>query len=59
MCGVSAQLRHEAVGFDDVIGRGDADFERSGLRAASLIRLAFLAVLPASSFVGAIGSISR
>ena len=59
VCGVSTQLHHEVVGFDEVIRPGDVDFADSGLKAASLIRLGFLAVLPASSFTGAIGSISQ
>ena len=58
VCGVSTQLRHEVAGFDDVIRPGDADFEASGLKAASLIRLGFLAVLPPSTFTGTLGSIS-
>ena len=45
-------VRHEVVGFDDAIKPGDADFDASGLKAASLIRLGFLAVLPASGFSG-------
>jgi mRNA interferase MazF len=59
VCGVSTQLHQEVVGFDDPIRPGDADFTKSGLKAASLIRLGFLAVLPPSSFLGAIGSIER
>jgi mRNA interferase MazF len=58
VCGVSTQLRHETPGFDEVIRPDDPDFATSGLRAASLIRLGFLAVLPVSSFLGSIGSIS-
>ena len=58
VCGVSTQLRHQVAGFDDVIKPGDADFVRSGLKAPSLIRLGFLAVLPAASFIGSIGSIT-
>jgi mRNA interferase MazF len=59
VCGVSTQLHQQAAGFDDIIERTHPDFEGSGLKASSLIRLGFLAVLPASSFVGIIGSISR
>jgi mRNA interferase MazF len=55
--GVSTQLHNEVAGFDDPIRPGDADFATSGLKAASLIRLGFLAVLPATSLLGAIGSI--
>ena len=57
VCGVSTQLHQQVAGFDDPIGPGDADFAASGLKAASLIRLGFLAVLPEASLVGAIGSI--
>lgn len=59
VCGVSTQLDKEAAGFDDPIRPGDADFPTSGLKAPSLIRLGFLAVLPASSILGAIGSIEN
>jgi mRNA interferase MazF len=58
VCGVSTQLHHEVSGFDEIVGEGDTDFPAIGLKAASLIRLGFLGVLPADSFVGAIGSIS-
>ena len=58
VCGVSTQLHHEAAGFDEVISPVDSDFAGSGLKAASLIRLGFLAVLPAGTFLGAIGSVS-
>lgn len=58
VCGVSTQLQQEARGFDQTIQPGDADFRQSGLKAASLIRLGYLAVLPARSFLGVIGSIS-
>jgi mRNA interferase MazF len=58
VCGVSTQLRHEVAGFDDLIKPGDPDFSRSGLKTPSLIRLGFLAVLPANSFIGSIGSIA-
>ena len=47
------------VGFDDPIRPGDADFATSGLKAPSLIRLGFLAVLPATSLLGAIGFIQK
>jgi len=59
VCGVSTQLRQEVAEFDDPIGPGDPDFLASGLKAPSLIRLGFLAVLPASGLLGAIGSISE
>ena len=58
VCGVSTQLRHEVVGFDEVIKPEDPDFASSGLKAAPLIRLGFLVVLPAANFLGSIGSIA-
>jgi mRNA interferase MazF len=58
VCGVSTQLRQQVVDFDEIIEPSHADFKMSGLKAPSLIRLGFLAVLPVSSFLGTIGSIS-
>ncbi|MGH9892371.1 MAG: type II toxin-antitoxin system PemK/MazF family toxin [bacterium] len=58
VCGVSTQLQHDVRDFDEVIQPGDPDFAASGLKAASLIRLGFLVVLPVSSFLGSIGSIA-
>ena len=58
VCGVSRQLRHRVADFDEVIATTDADFDSSGLVDTSLIRLGFLSLLPASEFLGDIGSIS-
>ncbi|MGA3178786.1 MAG: type II toxin-antitoxin system PemK/MazF family toxin [Verrucomicrobiota bacterium] len=58
VCGISTQLRQEVADFDEKIEPSHADFKGSGLKAPSLIRLGFLAVLPASHFLGTIGSIS-
>lgn len=58
VCGVSTRLRQAVADFDEVVRADDPDFAMSGLKAASLIRLGFLAVLPASQFPGRIGSIS-
>ena len=58
VCGVSSQLRHFVQGFDEIITPEDADFTSSGLVAASLIRLGFLAVLPRRIIAGSIGSIA-
>ena len=59
VCGVSTQLHHEVSGFDERIDASKSDFAESGLKAQSLIRLGFLAVLPANKFMGVIGSISN
>ena len=58
VCGISTQLREEVVGFDDTIKPDDSDFTLSALKAPSLIRLGFLAVLPTSNFLGSIGAIA-
>src|SRR5436309_10775206 len=57
--GVSTQLDKEVKGFDDLISPTDDDFESSGLRTTSLVRLGFLAVLPSRGIIGSIGSISQ
>lgn len=58
ICGVSTQLHQEVAGFDDIIEPSHPDFQRSGLKAASVIRLGFLTVLPADHFLGVLGFIS-
>jgi len=58
VCGVSTQLHHEVTGFDEVIQWWDSDFAGTGLKAASLIRLGFLAVLPRNAVIRSIGRIS-
>ena len=58
VCGVSTQLHHEVVGFDEVIESSHPDFRRSGLKAPSLIPLGHLVVLPTNRLLGVIGSIS-
>ena len=58
VCGISTQLHQEVKGFDEVVDQTDSDFAATGLRTTSLIRLGFLAVLPRSSVIGSIGSIS-
>ncbi len=58
ICGVSTQLQLRVAGFDEMIDLPDPDFRRSGLKAPSLIRLGFLAVLPADRLLGILGSIS-
>jgi mRNA interferase MazF len=58
VCGISTQLHQRVAGFDEEIGASDPEFAASGLKAALLIRLGFLAVLPESSLLGRIGSLS-
>jgi len=58
ICGVSTQLHLQVKAFDDLIQSGDSDFATSGLKADSLIRLGYLAVMPGGSISGRIGKIS-
>ncbi|MFL6292997.1 MAG: transcriptional regulator, partial [Thermoanaerobaculia bacterium] len=50
VCGVSTQVQQAVPDFDETIGLADPDFRTSGLKAESLIRLGYLAVLPRSEF---------
>ena len=56
VCGVSTQIDKQLKGFDEVIFSSDDVFAASGLKATSLVRLGFLAVLPSAQIIGAIGS---
>ena len=57
VCGISSQLRHFTPGFDEIIQISDQDFDGSGLRTASVIRLGFLATLAPNDIQGVIGDI--
>lgn len=58
VCGISTQIQQAVPNFDETITPVESDFRTSGLKAASLIRLGYLAVLPRSEFKGRIGSVS-
>jgi mRNA interferase MazF len=58
VCGISTQLHQRVAGFDEAMPADDPEFAASGLKAVSLIRLGFLAVLPDSALLGRIGSLS-
>ena len=59
VCGLSTQLQQAVPDFDEVLKPGEADYSSTGLKAASVIRLGYLAVLPRSEFKGRIGSVSK
>ncbi len=59
VCGVSTQVQQRVADFDELIAPTDPESANTGLKAASIIRLGFLAVLPETAMLGAIGSISR
>lgn len=58
VCGISTQMHHAVAGLDEIIAPIDHDFQTSGLKAASIIRAAYLAVLPRGYFKGRIGTVS-
>lgn len=58
VCMISTQLQQAISGFDEAISMNDTDFSSSGLKVASVIRIARLAVVPTDLLVGAIGEIS-
>lgn len=57
-CMISSQVRHYVAGFDEIVRESDDDFERSGLKVASVVRVGRLAVISGESLLGAMGQIS-
>jgi mRNA interferase MazF len=57
VCGISTQLNQAIPNFDEIITATDPDFQQSGLRADSVIRLGFLALVPQNRVKGSIGEI--
>jgi mRNA interferase MazF len=55
---ISTQLNQEIKGLDEIIGPEDNDFEESGLKSISVIRVTRLAAVDKSVLVGTIGNIS-
>ena len=55
ICMISSQLSREVEGFDQIISEQDDDFVSSGLKQASLLRIARLAVVDQNILLGAIG----
>lgn len=58
ICPITSSRSQEIAGFDEVIEATDADFPGSGLKEASVIRIARLAAVAQQFFVGAIGRVS-
>ena len=57
ICMISTQLDHYLKDFDEIIDLNDPDFNRSGLKSASVVRTGRLAVVEGSYLMGAIGEI--
>lgn len=58
ICAVTSQLKHENSGWDEVIKETDKDFNDSGLKVSSLIRIGKLATVEESILEGQLGKIS-
>jgi len=59
ICAITSQLRHNIPDWDEIISPSDTDFEQSGLKVHSLIRIGKLATIDESIFEGKLGSISQ
>lgn len=57
ICMVSSQLSQELPEFDVVLYENDSDFEQSGLKTSSVIRISRLAVVSKDFLLGSIGNI--
>ncbi len=58
VCGVSSQFHQAIQGFDIVLDAGAEDFAITGLRVSSVVRLAFLAVVPVVNMKRHLGRIA-
>lgn len=59
ICMISSQLRHEQPGIDEVIRHTEPDFNQTGLKATSLIRISRLAVVASDVLLGAVGQLAE
>ena len=57
-CMISSQLHQYIEGFDEIVSEESDDYESSGLKMASVIRVGRLAVMDGSAFVGSIGEVA-
>lgn len=57
-CMISSQVKQLIPELDELLTPQDADFKRSGLHTASVIRASRLAVVAATIFVGQLGEIA-
>jgi len=59
LCMISSNMAQIVSGFDDVISSGDEDYEESGLRTASVVRVGRLAVVARARLHGSIGVVAE
>ena len=58
VCAITSQLRHAVANWDEEIEEVDDDFESSGLKEHSLIRIGKLATVEEKMLEGVLGEIS-
>lgn len=58
ICMISSQLSQEIPGFDEIIYKNDLDFDISGLKTSSVIRITRLAVVNKDILLGTMGNVS-
>jgi hypothetical protein len=58
VCAITSQFRHAVANWDEEIREVDDDFESSGLKRHSLIRIGKLATVEEEVFEGVLGEIS-
>lgn len=59
ICMISSQTHQYITGFDENVNDSDEDFEQSGLKVTSVIRVGRLAVVSDEILLGAIGKVSE
>ncbi|OGU39607.1 MAG: transcriptional regulator [Ignavibacteria bacterium GWB2_35_12] len=59
VCGISSNIHQYVEGFDEIILKNHAEFDSTGLKNDSVIRLGYLTVIPNEGINGAIGKISN
>jgi hypothetical protein len=52
---ISSQLHQQIEGFDELIEEGDSDFQQSGLKKTSVVRISRLAIVEGQILEGRIG----
>ena len=57
VCMISSQIYQQIPNFDEVIASNDSDFQQSGLKSSSVIRISRLAVVEGGILLGKLGQI--
>lgn len=57
VCMISSQLRQAESGLDEIITPEDGDFQETGLKVSSVLRLSRLAVLDGALMAGTLGAV--